>query len=131
MIEPLQWIFAAERLPDADMRVLLWLQAPDGSQDWDVGHLDADDGWVLDWCGAAPALQVLAWAEPAGPDAIAALRGSGCDVLDDLNAAAAAKWRGNPSAQRAGLFARAADEVSRLRAALDRAALALEGARAA
>lgn len=38
------------------------------------------------------------------------------DVLTDLREAAARKWQGDPEAQRAGLFARAADEVERLRA---------------
>ena len=37
------------------------------------------------------------------------------DVLDELREAAARKWRGDPAAQRAGLFARAADEVQHLR----------------
>jgi hypothetical protein len=37
------------------------------------------------------------------------------DVLDELRAAAARKWQGDPAAQRAGLFARAADEVQHLR----------------
>ena len=36
------------------------------------------------------------------------------DVLVALRAAAARKWQGNPAAQRAGLFARAADEIERL-----------------
>lgn len=50
------------------------------------------------------------------------------DVLDELRDAAERKWQGNPDAQRAGLFARGADEIERLRVALDRAALALENA---
>lgn len=37
------------------------------------------------------------------------------DILADLQAAAARKWRGDPAAQRAGLFARAAAEIERLR----------------
>lgn len=40
------------------------------------------------------------------------------DVLDELRDAAARKWHGDPAAQRAGLFARAADEVLRLRVTL-------------
>lgn len=38
------------------------------------------------------------------------------DILADLEQAAARKWAGDPDAQRAGLFARAAVEVRRLRA---------------
>lgn len=37
------------------------------------------------------------------------------DVLDELHEAAARKWQGDPAAQRAGLFARAAAEIERLR----------------
>jgi len=37
------------------------------------------------------------------------------DVLDELREAAARKWAGDPAAQRAGLFARAAEEVDALR----------------
>lgn len=37
------------------------------------------------------------------------------DVLDELRTAAARKWNGDPAAQRAGLFARAAAEVEDLR----------------
>lgn len=37
------------------------------------------------------------------------------DVLDELRDAAARKWKGDPAAQRAGLFARAAAEVEDLR----------------
>lgn len=37
------------------------------------------------------------------------------DVLDELREAAARKWQGDPAAQRAWLFARAADEVDELR----------------
>lgn len=40
------------------------------------------------------------------------------DVLSELREAAARKWQGDPEAQRAGLFARAADELERLRADL-------------
>jgi hypothetical protein len=40
------------------------------------------------------------------------------DVLTELEAAAARKWHGNPSAQQAGLFPRAAAEIRRLRTAL-------------
>lgn len=40
------------------------------------------------------------------------------DVLSELREAAARKWQGDPEAQRAGLFARAAAEVERLRADL-------------
>ena len=43
------------------------------------------------------------------------------DVLDDLKAAAARKWRGDPACQQAGLFARAADEIARLRVKLHHA----------
>ena len=41
------------------------------------------------------------------------------DVLDELRAAAARKWQGDPAAQRAGLFARAAAEVEELRRDLE------------
>ena len=37
------------------------------------------------------------------------------DVLEELQRAAARKWTGDPNAQRAGLFARAAAEVEELR----------------
>lgn len=37
------------------------------------------------------------------------------DVLAELRAAASRKWQGDPAAQRAGLFARAAAEVEELR----------------
>ena len=37
------------------------------------------------------------------------------DVLDELRDAAARKWQGDPAAQRAGLFARAAAELADLR----------------
>jgi acyl-CoA reductase-like NAD-dependent aldehyde dehydrogenase len=37
------------------------------------------------------------------------------DVLDELREAAGRKWQGDPAAQRAGLFARAATEVEELR----------------
>jgi hypothetical protein len=40
------------------------------------------------------------------------------DVLKDLQRAASRKWRGDPACQQAGLFARAAAEIERLRAAL-------------
>ena len=66
MIEQLRWVPVTERLPDAEISVLLWLQAADGSTDWGVGHWTGD-GWLLDWCGAAPEDQVVAWAEPGGP----------------------------------------------------------------
>ena len=38
------------------------------------------------------------------------------DVLADLKRAAERKWRGNPACQQAGLFARGAAEIERLRA---------------
>ena len=38
------------------------------------------------------------------------------DIIDDLKVAAAAKWKGNPAAQQAGLFPRAVAEIERLRA---------------
>lgn len=41
------------------------------------------------------------------------------DVLDELREAAARKWQGDPAAQRAGLFARAAAEIDRLRSTQD------------
>jgi len=41
------------------------------------------------------------------------------DVLDELRAAAARKWAGDPAAQRAGLFSRAAAEIEDLRRDLD------------
>lgn len=41
-------------------------------------------------------------------------------VLADLRTAAARKWQGNQAAQQAGLFARAAAEIERLRTVLDR-----------
>ena len=37
------------------------------------------------------------------------------DVLDELRAAAARKWAGDPAAQREGLFSRAAAEIEDLR----------------
>lgn len=40
------------------------------------------------------------------------------DVLSELRQAAARKWQGDPAAQQAGLFARAAAEVERLKSAL-------------
>lgn len=42
-----------------------------------------------------------------------------CDVLAELRAAAARKWSGDPAAQRAGLFSRAAAEIENLRSDLD------------
>ena len=41
------------------------------------------------------------------------------DVLAELRAAAARKWAGDPAAQRAGLFSRAAAEIEDLRRDLD------------
>jgi hypothetical protein len=41
------------------------------------------------------------------------------DILAELRYAAARKWIGDQSAQRAGLFARAADEIEYLRANLE------------
>lgn len=41
------------------------------------------------------------------------------DVLGELREAAARKWQGDPAAQRAGLFARAAAEIDRLRSTQD------------
>ena len=38
--------------------------------------------------------------------------------MADLQRAAARKWQGDPACQQAGLFARAATEIERLRAAL-------------
>ncbi len=66
--ELLEWLAPQSGFPDAEKRVLLWLRAPDGSLDWDVGHWDGQS-WLLDWCGAAPEGEVVAWAQPEGPDA--------------------------------------------------------------
>ncbi|MFN8993292.1 MAG: hypothetical protein ACK5X3_06470 [Pseudomonadota bacterium] len=41
------------------------------------------------------------------------------DVLDELRAAGTRKWAGDPAAQRAGLFSRAANEIEDLRRDLD------------
>lgn len=38
------------------------------------------------------------------------------DILEELQAAAARKWQGDPAAQQAGLFSRAAAEIETLRA---------------
>ena len=65
--ELLEWMTPEQDMPDAEVRVLLWLRQPDGSTDWDVGHWDGET-WLLDWCGAAPDGQVVAWAQPEGPD---------------------------------------------------------------
>lgn len=48
------------------------------------------------------------------------------DVLPELQAAAARKWTGNPACQQAGLFARAAAEVLRLRVVLSHTENALQ-----
>jgi hypothetical protein len=66
--ELLQWIDPAQAMPDVEERVLLWLREPGGSMDWDAGHHNGER-WLLDWCGAPPAGQVLAWARPQGPAA--------------------------------------------------------------
>lgn len=66
--ELLEWVQPQRDLPDAEVRVLLWLRQPDGNVDWDVGHWTGE-GWLLDWCGAAPAGEVVAWAQPEGPAA--------------------------------------------------------------
>jgi hypothetical protein len=66
--ELLQWVAPARDLPDAEVRVLVWLRQADGSCDWDVGHWTGAE-WILDWCGAAPDGQVVAWAQPEGPAA--------------------------------------------------------------
>jgi hypothetical protein len=50
------------------------------------------------------------------------------DVLPDLQDAAARKWKGNPECQQAGLFARAAAEVLRLRVAMSHMESALAAA---
>ena len=74
--ELLEWVSPARNLPDSEVRdlpdsevrVLLWLRQADGACDWDVGHWTGE-GWLLDWCGAAPEGEVLAWAQPEGPAA--------------------------------------------------------------
>ena len=66
MMGSLEWIKPAKRMPDAEERVLLWLREPDGSLDWASGNHNGGR-WLLDWCGAPPAGQVLAWARPQGP----------------------------------------------------------------
>lgn len=72
--------------------------------------LKGDDGQA--WKEAEKAIPTLR-AALAAPQAPAATAGS---VLADLDTAAARKWQGDPDAQRAGLFARAAAEIRRLQA---------------
>jgi hypothetical protein len=66
--ELLEWVAPQRDLPDAEVRVLLWLRQADGSVEWDVGHWTGE-GWLLDWCDAVPEGEVVAWAQPEGPTA--------------------------------------------------------------
>lgn len=68
-LEVLAWHSTANgNLPDADMTVLLWLRAPDGTADWAGGWWDGTD-WRLCESGGVAAVAVSHWAEPAGPGA--------------------------------------------------------------
>ncbi len=66
MAETLAWVAPERRMPDAELRVLLWIACDDGTHEWDCGHWDGEH-WVLHWCGAPPAGRVVAWAQPEGP----------------------------------------------------------------
>ena len=69
-VELLAWQNPARQMPDADLRVLLLISAPDGygKPDWDSGWWDGDT-WRLCESGGVCADRVVAWAEPKGPAA--------------------------------------------------------------
>lgn len=63
--EVLAWT-PAERLPDADLDVLLWVRDPDGASDWTRGWWDGQ-AWRDAGHGGEVVGAVTHWAEPAGP----------------------------------------------------------------
>lgn len=79
----------------------------------DASHCLRDDEARRAATGAAAHYRAAAQKLYATPQAPAAPSGS---CLPDLDAAAARKWQGDPDAQRAGLFARAAAEIRGLQA---------------
>lgn len=65
MNETLHWHRTADCLPDADISVLMWVEEPDGAQDWLSGWLD---GATWRDSTAMPVVgRVLYWAEVGGP----------------------------------------------------------------
>ena len=64
-MEHLTWHAVADALPDADLTVLMWVEEPDGSEDWLSGWLD---GATWRDSTAMPVVgRVMWWAEPRGP----------------------------------------------------------------
>ena len=68
MNETLHWHRTADCLPDADTTVLLWVEEPDGAQDWLSGWLDGDT-WRDSTAMPLENTRVLYWAEVGGPGA--------------------------------------------------------------
>lgn len=62
MIETIEWVACAERMPDDDQTVLMYVPGDEVCAGW---H-DGDDGWR--WADGVPANSVTYWAAlPDGP----------------------------------------------------------------
>lgn len=69
-LETLAWTDPAVAMPDADMRVLVWVREPDGATDWWAAWWDGAAGiWRDAAHGGQIGGDVVRWAEVMGPQA--------------------------------------------------------------